>query len=192
MSVSVLEERLMEGVGPDRHEEAREVLALGRISWRLRDNDNLLLARVESQLLRAIHAAAGRLERADRLEPHAGVNENAAAPLIEALRQPSAGVVKLPATEEGEKTMPAAAHEETPRQLVGQPAAPGMQTGRVRRIRTPKDLGQFQAGEVLACDAIQPIMTHLVPLAAAVVERRGGMLIHGAIIARELGLPCVN
>jgi hypothetical protein len=69
----------MEGVGPDRHEEAREVLALGRISWRLRDNDNLLLARVESQLLRAIHAAAGRLERAGRLKPHAGVNENAAA-----------------------------------------------------------------------------------------------------------------
>jgi pyruvate,water dikinase len=36
------------------------------------------------------------------------------------------------------------------------------------------------------------MMTHLVPLAGAVVERRGGMLIHGAIIARELGIPCVN
>jgi pyruvate,water dikinase len=45
---------------------------------------------------------------------------------------------------------------------------------------------------VLVCDAIQPMMTHLVPLAAAVVERRGGVLIHGAIIARELGIPCVN
>ena len=42
------------------------------------------------------------------------------------------------------------------------------------------------------CDAIQPTMTHLVPLACAIVERRGGMLIHGAIIARELGIPCVN
>jgi pyruvate,water dikinase len=50
----------------------------------------------------------------------------------------------------------------------------------------------FKAGEVLVCDAIQPMMTHLVPLAGAVVERRGGMLIHGAIIARELGIPCVN
>jgi pyruvate,water dikinase len=29
-------------------------------------------------------------------------------------------------------------------------------------------------------------------LAAGVVERRGGMLIHGAIIAREYGLPCVT
>jgi pyruvate,water dikinase len=59
-------------------------------------------------------------------------------------------------------------------------------------IRGPQDLGNFHAGEVLVCDAIQPMMTHLVPLAAAVVERRGGMLIHGAIIARELGIPCVN
>jgi pyruvate,water dikinase len=33
---------------------------------------------------------------------------------------------------------------------------------------------------------------HLVPLACAIVERQGGMLIHGAIIACELGIPCVN
>jgi pyruvate,water dikinase len=44
----------------------------------------------------------------------------------------------------------------------------------------------------LICDAIQPAMSHIVPLAAAIAERRGGMLIHGAIIARELGIPCVN
>ena len=50
----------------------------------------------------------------------------------------------------------------------------------------------FRAGEVLICDAIQPTMSHIVPLAAAIAERRGGMLIHGAIIARELGIPCVN
>jgi len=35
-------------------------------------------------------------------------------------------------------------------------------------------------------------MTFVVPLAAAVVEHRGGMLIHGAVIAREFGLPCVT
>ena len=44
----------------------------------------------------------------------------------------------------------------------------------------------------MVCDSIQPQMTHLVPLASAIVESRGGMLIHGAIIARELGIPCVN
>lgn len=192
MSTSMLEERLMEAVGSDRHEEAREVLDIGRISWRLRDNDNLLLAKVESQLLRAVHLAADRLKRIGRLEPAAIANENATSVLIEALRKPSAEIVKLPATEETEKPPTTVVPAETPRQLVGQPAAPGLQTGRVRRVRKAQDLGRFQAGEVLVCDAIQPMMTHLVPLAGAVVERRGGMLIHGAIIARELGIPCVN
>ena len=51
---------------------------------------------------------------------------------------------------------------------------------------------EFQSGEVLVCDAIEPNMTFLVPLATAIVERRGGMLIHGAIIAREYGIPCVT
>ena len=192
MSVSVLEKRLMDAVGSDRLEEAREVLDIGRISWRLRDNDNLLLARVESQLLRAIQMAAERLKRAGRLETAAVASEKATTVLIEALRQPWAGLVTLPAAEEADMPLTTAASAETPRQLVGQPAAPGLQTGRVRRVRTAQDLGRFQAGEVLVCDAIQPMMTHLVPLAGAVVERRGGMLIHGAIIARELGIPCVN
>jgi pyruvate,water dikinase len=35
-------------------------------------------------------------------------------------------------------------------------------------------------------------MTIVIPLVCAVIERRGGMLIHGAIIAREYGLPCVT
>ena len=44
----------------------------------------------------------------------------------------------------------------------------------------------------MVCDAIEPNMTLVVPMAAAIVERRGGMLIHGAIIAREYGIPCVT
>lgn len=35
-------------------------------------------------------------------------------------------------------------------------------------------------------------MTFIVPLASAIIESRGGMLIHGAIIAREYGIPCVT
>jgi pyruvate,water dikinase len=59
-------------------------------------------------------------------------------------------------------------------------------------VAAPQDLKSFQSGEILICDAVDPNMTFVVPLAAAVVERRGGMLIHGAIIAREYGLPCVT
>jgi pyruvate,water dikinase len=54
------------------------------------------------------------------------------------------------------------------------------------------DLYAFARGEILVCDSLDPTMTFIAPLAAAVVERRGGMLVHGAIIAREYGLPCVT
>ena len=81
---------------------------------------------------------------------------------------------------------------EKPRQLIGQPASPGLAEGTTCVVNGIEDFRKFQRGDILVCESIQPTMTHLVPLAAAIVERRGGMLIHGAIIARELGIPCVN
>jgi pyruvate,water dikinase len=78
------------------------------------------------------------------------------------------------------------------RQIVGQPAGPGIARGKARVIVDPSDVFGFNAGEILVCDAVDPTMTFVVPLSAGIVERRGGMLIHGAIIAREYGLPCVT
>jgi pyruvate,water dikinase len=190
-TAEALESQYLEAVAPERREEALEVLAIGRLSWRLRDDDNLLVGRLESQLLRALELAAERLRAKGRLQPGARVGLDAATALAEALRDPSPVSVILPEPQAEEPAAGGTAGE-SPRQLVGQPAAPGLATGHARRVRDARDLGRFQAGEVLVCDAIQPTMTHLVPLACAIVERRGGMLIHGAIIARELGIPCVN
>jgi pyruvate,water dikinase len=189
-AVDQLERRLFDAVGEERHQEASEMLRIGRLSWALRDDDNLLLGRVESQYLRALSLAAARLRDTGRLrgrEPR----EGDAPQLMRALRNPGPDLLDLSerARSDAESGRRNGA---TPRQLVGQPAAPGFATGRVRRVRRAADLTAFQAGEILVCDAIQPNMTHLVPLASGVVERRGGMLIHGAIIARELGIPCVN
>ena len=78
------------------------------------------------------------------------------------------------------------------RQIVGQPAGPGIATGKARVILDASSLFDFKSGEILVCDAVEPNMTFVVPLCAGIVERRGGMLIHGAIIAREYGLPCVT
>jgi pyruvate,water dikinase len=189
--VQALEERFLEAAGPERYEEAMEVLTIGRLSWRLRDDDNVLVGRLESQLLRALELAVDRLQRAGRLGAAVQPSIPAAPALAEALRAPSHAPVILPEPEVEAPTVPGALGE-SPRQLIGQPAAAGLATGKVRRVRGAEDLGRFRADEVLVCDAIQPTMTHLVPLACAIIERRGGMLIHGAIIARELGIPCVN
>ena len=187
-----LEERLLAAVGDARREEALEILAIARLSWRLRDDDNLLVGRVESQLLRAIGLGLERLRAVGRVSGEVEGTAARANAVAAALRNPGGGPIELPAEARPEPQMRGLAPGEKSRQLVGQPGSPGLATGSVRCVRGPDDLGRFQAGEVLVCDAIQPHMTHLVPLACAVVERRGGMLIHGAIIARELGLPCVN
>jgi pyruvate,water dikinase len=180
-------------VDPRRHDEVSEIIETGRVSWRLRDDDNLLVSRLESQLLRALDVGAQRLRERGRLVGAGRPTEAHGAALARALRDPSAELVGIEAPVE--KTRPAMSGNppgETPRQLVGQPASPGVATGTVRCVRGRDDLGAFRRGEILVCDAIQPTLTHLVPLAGAIVERRGGMLIHGAIIARELGIPCVN
>ena len=187
---SELEERLFDALGPARRDEGAEVLRIGRTSWRLRDDDNLLLSRVESQLNRAVAIALDRLRSAGRLRQEPRRTDDLVSILAAALTDPSI-VINLPAATFGGATTEMLSRD-TPRQLIGQPASPGLASGRVCRITQGEDIGRFRAGNVLVCDAIQPMMTHLVPLAAAVVERRGGMLIHGAIIAREMGIPCVN
>jgi pyruvate,water dikinase len=192
-SVALLEQRLLAAVGPQRRDEALEVIETGRVSWKLRDDDNLLVARLESQLLRALEIAAKRLRDRGRLRGTGYLQISHAELLATALRDPSGPNVTIESSAtEHAADKPRASSGETPRQLIGQPASPGVATGLVRCIRGREDLGKFHQGEVLVCDAIQPTMTHLVPLASAIIERRGGMLIHGAIIARELGIPCVN
>ncbi len=193
VTVAALEQGLLNAVGPERREEALEVIETGRVSWKLRDDDNLLVARLESQLLRALDEAAQRLRTLGRLSGDERPNDTHVEAMVRALREPLAGsitleaIIRVPAAD-----LSSAPSGETPRQLIGQPASPGIATGTVRCVHGRDDLGGFRQGEVLVCDAIQPTMTHLVPLASAIVERRGGMLIHGAIIARELGIPCVN
>ncbi len=190
--VEELERKLLDAVGLKRHPEAKEIIATARLSWRLRDDDNILIGRLEAELLRAVRIGIERLVAAGRLDQAAHVSQAAAPIVAAALRDPSGGMIGLPEVPEPDVDTERRKSGESPRQLIGQPAAPGMVTGLCRCIRSAEDLGRFQAGEVLVCDAIEPTMTHLVLLAGAVVERRGGMLIHGAIIARELGIPCVN
>lgn len=186
------ERRLLDAVGPERQDEARSVIGIGRLSWKLRDDDNVLLGRVEKQVLRAATIGMERLERSGRLEAGARVSVESAPLVSAALRDVAGGRVVLPESSGPARQPPSRAEGETPRQIVGQPAAPGLATATARVVRGPDDLKGLHAGQVLICDSIQPTMSHVVPLAAAIVERRGGMLIHGSIIARELGIPCVN
>jgi pyruvate,water dikinase len=169
-------------------QEALDLLDLARASYRLRDDDNLYLGRIEAQLGAAIELARSRLRTRGVPEPE-GLDTDE---LIECLADPAR--VPRPAGRGADvPTSPAGqGFRQRARQLIGQPAGPGISQGGARVILRPSDLLEFKSGEILVCDAVDPGMTFVVPLAAGVVERRGGMLIHGAIIAREYGLPCVT
>ncbi len=164
----------------DRKAWAKELLELARNSYQLRDDDNIYLGRIESQLLAAVQEAQ------KRLESHA---DDAASPILKRVLEAVDFGTESHKTTLTEK---ATGDRLQARQLVGQPAGPGISKGKARVIRGHSDLANFKHGEVLVCDAVDPNTTFVVPLATAVVERRGGMLIHGAIIAREYGLPCIT
>jgi pyruvate,water dikinase len=179
--VAELSKRFLEAFPDSRRTEAVELLDLARASYRLRDDDNIYLGRIEAQLAAAVAEGRRRLISAETAD--AGREE-----LRAALENLDFGSRMRPAGP------PAAAPDGRvqPRQLTGQPAGPGVAQGTARVVCRHADLEDFIHGEVLVCDAVDPNMTFVVPLAAAVVERRGGMLIHGAIIAREYGIPCVT
>jgi pyruvate,water dikinase len=188
--VDDLERKLYEAVGENRHREATEIIELGRLSWKLRDDDNILVGRLESLLLDVLDLAGKRLIERGLLNQYERLSDKTSLILADALLYPPDEPIAIP--QQARRKKSSQRSKMKPRQLVGQPAGPGIATGRARLVRGSEDLRDFKYGSVLICDAIQPTMTHIVPLASAIVERRGGMLIHGAIIARELGIPCVN
>jgi pyruvate,water dikinase len=164
---------------------AEGLLDLARASYRLRDDDNIVLGRIEEQFFLALQEGRNRIK--ERLS--SGANLLKEKEVIRCLADRS----YIPSMPNGkEVTANDKIGNVKPRQLLGQPAGPGIGRGRARVINNTSDLALFQKGEVLVCDAVDPNMTFVVPLAAGVVERRGGMLIHGAIIAREYGIACVT
>jgi pyruvate,water dikinase len=75
--------------------------------------------------------------------------------------------------------------------LRGLAAAPGRATGRVRILMSPEHWRKVELGDVLVAPMTNPEWAPAVRRAAAVVTDGGGLTCHGAIVARELGVPCV-
>jgi pyruvate,water dikinase len=73
----------------------------------------------------------------------------------------------------------------------GLAAAPGTASGPTRVLRSPTEGKQLVAGEILVAPMTNPDWVPTIRRAAAVVTDGGGMTCHAAIVARELGVPCV-
>jgi pyruvate,water dikinase len=162
-----------------KRKDAEEMLDIGRASYNMRDNDNIYMGRLKARVLEAENELSHRSGTAAGGPSSAGHFDSVSLD------------VNNRAQESGSEHTEAGFRLQA-RQITGQPAGPGIATGSAHVISNASDLMNFKKSEVLVCDSIDPNMTFAVPLASAIVERRGGMLIHGAIIAREYGLPCVT
>ena len=67
----------------------------------------------------------------------------------------------------------------------------GMCSGPARIVHSPQEAGDLGTGYVLVCPSTDPSWTPLFVGACGVVLERGGTLSHGAVVAREMGLPAV-
>jgi len=75
--------------------------------------------------------------------------------------------------------------------LKGLPISAGYVEGPVRLVDSPEDAVRVNSGDVIVASVIDPGLTPLFGVAAGVVVEMGGMLSHGAIVAREYGIPAV-
>ena len=74
--------------------------------------------------------------------------------------------------------------------LRGSPASPGVVSGIARVIRSPAG-ARLEPGEILVAPSTDPGWTPLFLTAGALVMEMGGMMSHGAVVAREYGIPAV-
>jgi len=74
--------------------------------------------------------------------------------------------------------------------MAGTPASAGTATGRVRVIMDPVG-AHLEPGEILVAPSTDPGWTPLFLTAGALVMEMGGVISHGAVVAREYGIPAV-
>ncbi|WP_320047933.1 PEP/pyruvate-binding domain-containing protein [uncultured Ilyobacter sp.] len=195
--IFVLEKKFLSAFKKEQQNFAKNILDLARISWRIRDDDNIYLGRLESALLDSVNLGKTRLSIHEKIAPYTVAimledpdhsprvsADTKTSPFPSKDKQKRNKIIKIATKDKNSKMRV--------RKFTGQPAGPGIGIGKSRVIQNQEDIFQFKKGEVLVCDAIDPNMTFIVQFASAIVERRGGMLIHGAIIAREYGIPCVT
>lgn len=93
-------------------------------------------------------------------------------------------------------TLGASAESVTPGATVkpfvhGLGASPGRASGVVRVLDSTTSEASMKAGEILVTRMTSPDWVPIMRRAAAIVTDAGGMTSHAAIVARELGLPCI-
>ena len=73
----------------------------------------------------------------------------------------------------------------------GTPACPGRVTGTARVVIHVSEASSIQAGDVLITHSTDIGWSPYFPILGGVVTELGGLISHGAVVAREYVLPCL-
>ncbi|NVB85355.1 MAG: hypothetical protein HOV81_43730 [Kofleriaceae bacterium] len=175
---------------------AREV-ALARCAADLAERDDTLFARAQRLVRRALLARAAELRLADDDifwisldDALAGIDPIDARRRASGARAAAARACQwqMPPVVGGEGGSAEAAAN--PTILVGVGTGPRV-AGRVVRFASLASAIAVGTGDVIVTRAVTPALAVLVAGCAALVSETGGLLDHGAALARELGVPCV-
>lgn len=77
------------------------------------------------------------------------------------------------------------------KEIKGVCASPGEVIGIVKVCRGESEIGKMKEGDILVACMTQPEFLPAMKKAKAIITDEGGLTCHAAIIARELGIPCV-
>jgi phosphohistidine swiveling domain-containing protein len=197
------------GLDPVRAWLVRRLVRVARTGLGLREHPKFIIVKLLGMLRREALAAGEELERRGQLARaddvwHLGFSELAAA-LSDSTKDPRADVAARAAafrhdrtrkpplviSSEGEVPVPKVDLSGLPAgALPGTAASAGVVEG-IARVVTDPAREVLHAGEILVAPFTDPGWTPLFVHAAGVVTEVGGLMTHGAVVAREYGIPAV-
>jgi len=75
--------------------------------------------------------------------------------------------------------------------LQGDSASPGLASGVVVIIKSPKEINRVAKGQILVTSMTSPDYVPAMKKVNGIITDKGGQTSHAAIVSRELGVPCV-
>ncbi len=76
-------------------------------------------------------------------------------------------------------------------EIKGIGASEGVASGRAFVARSVNELGGISSGDILIVEHSNPAWTLGMLKASGIVAEAGGIICHAALVAREMGIPCV-
>ena len=201
-----VERQVLDAVPDDLRYFVQEVIRLARTYTALDDLEHYQTTRLTLPMRRALAELGARLVEAGHLDAaddvyflHVDTIETAVRDgSAEALGRLRAEAQELRAGYEAAVDSEpdwvhgqAATDAPTEGGLTGTAGSPGQVEAEVYVVHSPDDFPRFPAGAILVARTTNPAWTALFYQAAGVITESGGALSHGAVTARELGIPAV-